>query len=370
MGAFAAIVVSLITSGPFGQESPDDPMDATAFLNVIDQLYSPIRELEFQYDSTVRPAHHKFTGKPFEITGSYRYSREGGYRLDYTVSEIGRPDVAVSTASQGGIQKTRTTQAGNPSHATVSGHMPGELQSPGQPGRLIYLTFVRDYAAQIHGSFQSFGKEEVNGHECLKVAFDQFQGVTQTFWIDLQRGEHPLKWEFTRGGKVHIRVKDVELARFKAGSDTEVWIPIKALATGHLMRVSPPPAPLQLFSEPVVVEVIAIRPETVKVNQILAANAMDVQFEKGGFVKDYTKGTVSIHGGPESLPTKLNDLSPQSAQEIVDQGIEEAETQVRGLQAGSPSRDPWAGARIWIVPMIALAVVALAGAYWLRRRLT
>jgi hypothetical protein len=60
----------------------------------------------------------------------------------------------------------------------------------------------------------------------MKVSFDHGSGLLERFWIDCNRGGHPLKAEFFQNDQRTILCKDIVLKKVAIDTTESVWIPI------------------------------------------------------------------------------------------------------------------------------------------------
>ena len=120
---------------------------------------------------------------------------------------------------------------------TVGGGGAGVLNHTGSPERIHYSWFfltLKDPAAK---GYEFLGWEDVGGHRCLKVQLDEVWGLpehmedrpTIRFWIDMERGGHPLRIDFRKGEKVRMRTADIELQRVPGPDGRERWFPVRGV---------------------------------------------------------------------------------------------------------------------------------------------
>jgi hypothetical protein len=180
----------------------------------------------------------------------------------------------------------------------------GELDGSGMPGRIFYLAWFQRQEQNIRDSFRYEGSETIAKRKCLKVSFDIVPGVpadkrpTMSFWIDLERGGHPLQVEVRQGGELRTRVADIELAEV-GPPNARLWIPMKGRATTHVfIERGTEPARVRYAHEPLVIEEIAVRAPSVKLNAGLEPSELEVAFEEGLRVRDELLGKSYRQGQP------------------------------------------------------------------------
>jgi hypothetical protein len=312
-----------------------------------------------------------------DVAGRYWYESDGDEGVDCEVIDpTGRIRVTVGLDSSKGIRKSKLRNlADNGGQQGFIGSGAGELDSPQMPGRILFLSHFRNHSAQIRQSFSFEGWEVIDGHNCLRMSYEIIHGlpadrcVRQRFWIDLERGAHPLRMELSRGGKVQSRLAEIELARFSMGQSAFVWLPIRGVQTHHVVLDSKPlpnqPRSLKLIPEPASVEETSF--ESVAVNGGLSDEQKSVLFERGTHVRDEFLRVTYSYGQPADSAWKMVNLTPDEAELVIDSGIEEAEEQVQRTGTGRQTRKAWAATpQALAIVLGGLSLLVLMLAFWMR----
>ncbi len=371
-GAWFVVVICAAIEDP-----PVGPTNGADFLAFMESRTGAVRDLEFTFEGRVEPQHASMKGTRLRLTGQYSYVQNEGHKLDFDTEQGDGVSHHIATATKGNARTTRTTQGGGAS-GHVSRRQTAELNAPGLPGRMFFLNSFVEYGSQILETYENEGVEDIEGRRLLRVSFEQIPGLPQhrelrhTFWLDIERDWTPIRWTLTRGGRVELRSRVLEIQQFSDGAGASVWVPTSGQATSHLYRKNPPPpgekqdpsTTLAYSADPVVIEKILVHPHSVKLNKNLGGDRLKVEFEKGEFVRDDIAGATYRVGQQQ---TRLTGLTAAEAEALLNTGIDDAETQVDGLRAGSRSRNllssPWLLGGT--VATLSLGVLAIL---WHRRR--
>lgn len=242
---------------------------------------------------------------------------------------------------------------------------PGVLNLTSSPERIHYSWLFQTLKDPAARGYEFLGWEEVGGHRCLKFQFDEVWGLPNRmvdrpmirFWIDMERGGHPLRIEFRRGEQVRMRTQDIELERVPGPDGRERWFPIRGIT-----YLFPLPGP-RYEARPVGYETYSVIQGTVRFNQGLP---------DAFFTLDW-KGTVPEN---ESLATRRKEFrkpprryDPQGIKRHLREALAEADQQSKHLEAPSVAREPWNWTVVGQAGFAALGVATLLGAgIWRWRR--
>ena len=239
----------------------------------------------------------------------------------------------------------------------------GHLNFPGSPERIVYLWYFQTLEDPASFAYEFQGWEEVDGHRCLRVQLDVLPNLILAekpytrFWIDLERGGHPLKVETYRGPNLERLVRDISLARFPTEDGKSVWFPIRGVQDSFLWSD-------EYRKDPNVRESYAITTSTLRINQGLSDDHFSV-----------------LYRAP-NMPPALRDLrakyvadpplrsDPASVQKRLDEKLREADQQAEGLDASAAAGvgEGWFTSSVLQGVFGLAAVAVLAGAWLLRRK--
>jgi MYXO-CTERM domain-containing protein len=111
---------------------------------------------------------------------------------------------------------------------------PAMFFKAGSPKRILFLWFFHTQFEPTNQGYRFLGWETVDGHRCLKVQLNDVPGspapgyVFYRFWIDLERGGHPLKYEMVVNSEVRARIDGIKLERVEPPAQPPVWMPVTA----------------------------------------------------------------------------------------------------------------------------------------------
>lgn len=221
---------------------------------------------------------------------------------------------------------------------TVKGGIAGSLNQPCSPERILYSWFfsplLKDPAKM---GYRFLGWEDVDGHRCLKIQLDETWGLSDDwadrpvvrFWIDMERGGHPIQVEFRRGEKFWMRIVKIKLEKVSGGDSRERWFPV-----GGVVEVYP------FFDEDYKGEVVAY--ETYEV--VKGTVRFNQDLPDAFFSLDW-KGAIPEN---EQLATRRKEFrkpprryDPEGIKERLVETLADADAQSKQLEASSPAREPW-----------------------------
>ena len=237
-------------------------------------------------------------------------------------------------------------------------HRSCELNFPGSADRILYRWFFRDLNDPLSRGYEYLGWETIDGHRCLKVQFDEVVGIpenmedrpTIVFWIDLERGGHPLRVEFRRGGKVRMQVVDIQLARIPFGKGREAWLPVHGRHEDFLIIGPETPTRAVGFETYTVVD------GSIRINHNPGDEVFTIDW----------KGTAT---GDQSLARRQREFrkpprrtDPEGIRCHLAKALAEADEDDRRLEASSPARETWTPTLVWQAVLTLTGVFALGAA--------
>jgi hypothetical protein len=220
---------------------------------------------------------------------------------------------------------------------TVRAGGSGVLNHTGSPERIHYSWFFRALKDPAARRYEFLGWENIGGHRCLIVQFDEVWGMpeqmvdrpTIRFWIDMERGGHPLQIEFRRGEKYKMRTAGIQLERLAGADGRERWFPVRGVT-----YVYPFPGP-NYVDRPVAYETYMVLQGTVRFNQKLPDKFFSLDW-KGSLPEDEK---LAIRRKEFRKPPRRND--PDGIKQHLGRALADADEQSKQLEASSEARDPW-----------------------------
>ena len=366
--------------------SRDGEVSAEQFVRLMEAQTAPIRDVSYTYEGEMIWIGSAATlGIPLErfgekFQGISAFRSDGAELFDVYARSIVTP-APVSNYKVSHLKGTLQHLDLLPDQRKVnrgvgvmkSGGSPGSLGGPNSPHVLFYywlFAILKD--PQAYG-YRCRGWGDVDGHPCLRVQLnpgwvaepdDQNHSL---YWIDMERGGHPLRVDAIRNGQLSARVDQVRLQEVVTAGQPTVWFPFAARMEGFEWEGT-------FHSKPVLRETIAVVHGSVVVNQGLADAAFAIS-DVGKPVKPEARkvreGTrnLALTREFETTPIAPEPRSdPAGVRERLDQELAEADRQARQLEAQAPSREGWGGMVLAQTLLAAIGVSLLVGYGWFRRR--
>jgi hypothetical protein len=128
---------------------------------------------------------------------------------------------------------------------------------------------------------------EVNPEKVTK------KSISDTYWIDIERGGHVLKHEYRWGDELARQTVDVRLKAFSLPDGQSVWLVVHGQQQGHVGRENGQ----RIISElPIYIESYELLSASVRFNQNLGDAYFTIQPKPGDFVSDQVKGAAYEYG--------------------------------------------------------------------------
>ena len=216
--------------------------------------------------------------------------------------------------------------------------------------------------AQLEGGqgyrYEFVGWENVEGHRCAVVRLAWTDeagevGAAKTFWLDMARGGHALRFENHVKGNLAMRVSGVKLAQVGTKDERPIWFPVKALQESFgdgLDRYSSRPNAQQTF---------AVLDGTLRVNQGLNDQRFNL---------DFGLDAATVARARKANKGELTPPDNRNVDERLRDATAEVETKSEERVASSPSKAPWYEKYGWSLGIAGLASLAIVAAGVLRRR--
>ena len=345
-------------------------LDAGQFLRIIRGLHGDIADVSLVYEAVIEGG---IPGQPAvqdKIQGTYVYRSDGATVIDsYTQGADGD---ALLRHQRDALLRGRLERRDDipdlmavQLDVTVESGSGGALNKPGSPNRIFYLWYFESSASPTMEGFENLGWDEIDGRRCLNVRMQRYPSSDKTsilFWIDLQRGGHPLQVEIRDDGKLKTRVDDIRLHSFNVDGE-EYWLPVHGVQGTYWDGST-------YYSEPTYRETYDVVRGSVRINEHPPDRLFTVE---GAPKKPADPGLRRLDG---ELRRQLAEVAsgpilrtdPAGVREVLDARLAEADRQAEMVEASSAARRVWSGGRLVQLGVAALGVVAIVGALALRWR--
>ena len=251
---------------------------------------------------------------------------------------------------------------------------PGGLSGPDSPHPLIYYWYFASMVDPAEKGYQFDGWEEVDGHRCLRVQFNTGRGRKvsdqnfRRYWIDMERGGHPLRVEFYHNGKLSSRTDRIQLSEVSQDGGSPVWFPIVGVLEGFEWEDS-------FYSSPVLREDIAVVHASVRINQGLddaVFKIADVGRPSPPAVARQERAGASL-ALPDKFaktdPAPVPRTDPASVRTRLQKQLAEAEAQAKDLQGPLVARSSaWSGLVLAQTMLGVAGLILLGTGFWWWRR--
>ena len=358
---------------------PEVP-DAAQALRLVKGLHEEIRDFSFVYEGTAENVGpERIVGKETKENDRWKHHFQGilSYREEDGAAlvdfyQLNAAPGSVVSQTRWSFLKGATQERifvpdkgiRNPKPETTGGTQE-VLNQPNSPYRFFFHWYFHGLTEADAERVQVRGWESVDGHKCLVVDIIKTpgeKGIRDRFWIDLERGGNPLKYEEIGGtSTVRCRTRDIRLASVKAGA-REVWLPVEGTQDSFLWDTS-------YHAEPIYRSTFSVVNGSIRVNAGLGDGDFSVM-------------------GPDPTGSKVNDLAlsgqyrdaisrpapppirtdPAGVRERIDAQLSEADRQGRTLEASAPSRESWSWVGALQIVAGVTAAVAIVAAVMMRRR--
>jgi hypothetical protein len=213
---------------------PDVP-DADQFLRLMGGLQDEIRDITLVFEGSAGLIKGGAMSSDGTFQGLYSFRSDGATLMDVFSKSLGQ-----DAPNMRKIQIILNGEYEGVSHLPDLGQpqperrkaRPGVLNGSLSAERILYYWYFKTLDDLKSLEYQGEGWEEVDSRRCLKVKINQIprSGANAgpmpfiRFWIDMERGGHPLKVEFSDGKDLVMRTT-VELRRFPIDGGESIWLP-------------------------------------------------------------------------------------------------------------------------------------------------
>jgi len=383
--------LTLFSLSQFSRASPPIGTEVSprAFANLMSALYEPFHSVSFVYEGeqsyqgvALRDVGTRRTAAPRTVfQGVYAYKHHGSVFLDVFSEPLGSEAALVhetlALSKDGRLEKNRSLpdrHGVNGQPRVVPGGSVWSIFSRYSPEDFFVLSRMSQYIEHLDRcDYEYIGWEEIDGHRCLHVRLLAIPGAGEgpgphyhkSYWLDCDRGGHPLRVELERGGDVLWRIADVRLEEYKDRARS-YWLPVSA-------RVEKYDWKNRIHRRPVVVTTYALVRGSVRINEEIPdelfhaerVNGISPIYEALGLAR--VDNPLTLDETAAALAAQAPDPSeravgPAGVAERLDRMLEEAERQAELLEASSPARPAQVATRWTSIGLVAFGFVVIAAA--------
>jgi hypothetical protein len=212
---------------------------------MLDGIYAEIEDVSFLYEGGMYPLvpvpvrmanghSENYQGQTFQ--GFYAFRSDGATLLDVfdeTIGVVGTLNHQTNTMLLDKLVIADQNVDQDEVHVNKRKRAIGVLNQPNSPERIFCFWFLRTIGDPAARAYEYQGWEDVDGQRCLRVELNEVTTARAgsrnrariRFWIDLERGGHPLRVEYLRGDKLRGRTSNIKLKQFKTEDAKVVWMP-------------------------------------------------------------------------------------------------------------------------------------------------
>jgi len=358
--------------------SSSPAQDAPDIAGILDSLYEPIQDVTFEFEGAFTIAGPDEPGgsnspsvKPYdEFSGSFSFRRDGAtkqesFHRQYPAhAKKGQPVISEIRMSTLKGKTIRYDEMGGTGSAETDVERFIDYFDFGSAGRLFLVRYLKAFARYPKKRVIHEGTADVDGHSCEVFSFvwgkDFEKPITdasgvERFYLDFQRGGHPIKVEICTGSRIEARIVGIKLESFQDREGHAVWLPVYGrYEAGD--RVGDPPTNT---------EIISVMRGSVRINAGLSDEHFRLRFKDGTPIKDGVTHKVVRSGKDVSEPP----VNLAQAQEQLRRQIQEAEAQGKELRANSLARGGGWTNVTWLPWTVALLMTIVLCVMLIRQRM-
>ncbi|CAN5642719.1 hypothetical protein BH23PLA1_BH23PLA1_31160 [soil metagenome] len=384
MPAMAACAMMMILAPAFD----DSAIERHQLAQLIEGARADVGNISFYFEGTYTvPGERERQslrlgpdGVKFSYSGTYSRRADGATRVESYLFNHRTETASHYLVANRDDALTVSAKKDDAERASVTIQKPGgeDFKRIGSIGQVLLADVVIDYARSTY-RYEFEGFKKLDGHDCVVVRFSltrddslpREQGISDVYWIDLQRGGHVLRHERYLGTNVGGATTNIKLASFRSPDGATVWLPVSGQVEGRISR-DPGPPPKRIYTNhPIYIEAYQVVPSSVRINQGLQDEDFTVRPRTGDIVSDHLKKAQYEFGqyvirSKEPKPRPLTDAEIESKLEMM---LSDAEVMAGELKATSVQRrgTTWLQRTPWIVGGLAAAAV---GVVLIRRQLS
>lgn len=362
-----------------------DPLPtAEALLEIVDSAQAEFDDIAFVYEGGSKSLHPRPSrpGIPapdspdFQGVFAYRTTDNSCHEYKFLYFDDGSPpSIALASLLGEGMTRETIRTAGVSGNAPVQTTRGGILawDRPKVPFRFFHRPMFRlklSFSIPSEGwpvpdrHYSCMGWETIDDRRVLKVRLDLSrdpQPEPQDFslyWIDLERGAHPVRFENYMNGRLRNRVDSIPLAQFPARGDREVWFPVAAREFSYLGENG-------ISDEPQIEARYQVVAGTVRLDQGLS----DRRFDLSQIPEELSGPLKKLR---DNYRKEARESQSQAAVEKrIDKALEETQQLGHGVavEAPSPSQVEERRVSVFSYAVMGLGVAALVVGFilWKRR---
>jgi len=246
-------------------------------------------------------------------------------------------------------------------HTTPGG--PGSLSLPPSPESYVQLAYFHGLDALGEFLYQFQGWEEVDGHPCLKVEINRTprnpSSAVRQYWIDMERGGHPLRMETYHGNTVTTSVEEIRLKRFQAEDGQDVWLPVHATIKRF-----------DIGGQPVSEETNYLVAGTIRINRGLPDDAFQIEAREVRGIDNAQLSALRRDFADAEEKKRLR-IDPESIEDRLNEQLALAEAQATQLDASAAARVERTRGPFLIrsgLLILGLGLIIAAATWWWRAR--
>lgn len=375
------MIVPLFVVGILVSATAADPdVGPDQFQQLIQAQYDGVRDLTAIVEGERRyvGSNRKFIQEAPELVrqtyqSAYAYRSDGAGLVDSYYRSPGADDAVrpferkVISLLRGRVEKLASVPDLKQQRYDTNPGGPSAFAITGSYGRILFFWYLREIKDAKSLGYQFIGWEDVEGHRCLVVQFNMYADKSvegdpvHRFWIDMERGAHPLKYELISGKDTEARVHRIVLESLPTEDKKQVWLPIRGeyqeFGRGSFLSTSPH-----------FVETYSTVNGSIRINQGLADSIFSAKasVDVGGTeeMKNLRLLTLNV---PKPLPEKSD---AEAVKKNLDALLATADAQSERLDAsqatGSDSDRSW----IFRLALIAAGASILGLVYYSRKRMS
>jgi hypothetical protein len=372
------VLLVLLAAIALGADGTREGPGPEHFLRSIRSLHEPIRDIAFVFEGERRYVGPEGMegGDPsrldYRFQGNYALRADGSTFIEIYRSRFDNAPGQhfIKTLYKGevreafelpGVADWRKRVASKPGG-------PGSLNGLASPSNYIFLHFFEQFRSPEDLGYLYQGWEEVDGRNCLRVQLDIQKNNPNPhrpflrFWIDMQRGGHPLKAEAYRGDVLLWSVNDVVLKEYPEGGSKTIWIPTRAHFNEYSWNG-------QFHNKPILQETNYIVDGSLLFNQDLPDATFII--DPKGQPPHGIRGLRKTEGGPSgSLKRPRQRTDPEGVKQRLEEQLAEADRQARILDASAAAREEQGKPTMLAYSIAAIGISILCGSLlwsWRRR---
>lgn len=352
-----------------------DAIDADQFLRLIRAAHGDCRDASLVFEGKTR-----FVGPPriskvdplenaFDFQGTYAYRHDGAVYLDLMRYSLANHPTFHDTAIRfhGKAEEKRSVPDIESGKYGVPTYAPGGfgVDPPESPNRFIKLNYFQKLTDPAGLHYQFLGWVNYEGHRCLHVQLDTHRGVAgppkrvTRYWIDMERGGHPLKIEVYVDDNLLSRLDHIGLREERAADGKKVWFPVAGELRSYLWQD-------KYYSNPIIESIYYVTDGSLRLNQGLGDEVFRLDAPRNLTDPLGLRKARPGSGTVLKLPSLRSD--PAGLKQELDKQLAEARRQSTLLEASSPARDGGGWMPVVQYGGVALGVGLLASAVVLRRK--